>query len=169
MKDSSGNLSQMGSNGPAYPSVPAGYAMNDRMGAANFPSTIPSPLHEGALEKSAQKIIIGETIVKDSGTATATPTPLYAYWNWTTEWEDYGYAGHLGTSNYLFFDGHVKALKPLATVSPINMYGQFNGNVAADGRGCQAYSNTIGTEAINCDVTPAAIVTAVGALNNKWN
>jgi prepilin-type processing-associated H-X9-DG protein len=27
------------------------------------------------------------------------------------------FAGHLSTSNYLFMDGHVKALKPLATIS----------------------------------------------------
>jgi prepilin-type N-terminal cleavage/methylation domain-containing protein/prepilin-type processing-associated H-X9-DG protein len=29
---------------------------------------------------------------------------------------------HLGTSNYLFVDGHVKALKPVATGNPINMW-----------------------------------------------
>ena len=29
---------------------------------------------------------------------------------------------HLGMSNYLFADGHVKALKPLATVTGVNMW-----------------------------------------------
>jgi len=28
------------------------------------------------------------------------------------------FAGHTGTSNYLFCDGHVKALRPLATIAP---------------------------------------------------
>ena len=30
--------------------------------------------------------------------------------------------GHLGNTNYLFVDGHVKALKPLATGTPVNMW-----------------------------------------------
>jgi prepilin-type N-terminal cleavage/methylation domain-containing protein/prepilin-type processing-associated H-X9-DG protein len=30
--------------------------------------------------------------------------------------------GHLGNSNYLFVDGHVKAMKPLATATPVNMW-----------------------------------------------
>ena len=32
------------------------------------------------------------------------------------------FAGHLGTSNYLFADGHVKALRPIQTVFPVDMY-----------------------------------------------
>ena len=156
----------MGSNGPDYPVIPSSYSMNDRMGAANFPSTVPAPLHESALDKSAQKIVVAESSFTSPATA---PTPLYGYWNWSTEWVTYGFAGHLGTANYLFFDGHVKSLRPTATVSPLNMYGQFMGNAAADGAGCQGYSNTIGTLAINCDVTPAAIKTSVAALDAKYN
>ncbi len=32
------------------------------------------------------------------------------------------FTGHLGTVNFLFADGHVKALKPTATGSPVNMW-----------------------------------------------
>jgi prepilin-type processing-associated H-X9-DG protein len=32
------------------------------------------------------------------------------------------WSGHLETANYLFADGHVKALKPMATLSP-DMWG----------------------------------------------
>jgi prepilin-type N-terminal cleavage/methylation domain-containing protein/prepilin-type processing-associated H-X9-DG protein len=32
------------------------------------------------------------------------------------------FAGHLGTVNFLFVDGHVKALKPSATGTPVNMW-----------------------------------------------
>ena len=32
------------------------------------------------------------------------------------------FKGHLQTANFLFADGHVKALKPIATGSPINMW-----------------------------------------------
>lgn len=30
--------------------------------------------------------------------------------------------GHLTTANFLFADGHVKAMKPMATVTPLNLY-----------------------------------------------
>ena len=32
------------------------------------------------------------------------------------------FAGHIGTSNYLFADGHVKSLRPLATGTPQNLW-----------------------------------------------
>lgn len=32
------------------------------------------------------------------------------------------FKGHLGTVNFLFADGHVKAMKPVATGSPVNMW-----------------------------------------------
>lgn len=32
------------------------------------------------------------------------------------------FAGHLGTSNYLFADGHVKALRPIQTAQPVNLW-----------------------------------------------
>lgn len=34
----------------------------------------------------------------------------------------FAFSGHLGNSNFLFCDGHVKALKPFATVNGINMW-----------------------------------------------
>lgn len=37
-----------------------------------------------------------------------------------------GFQNHLGTTNFLFADGHVKALKPTATVTPINMWNITN-------------------------------------------
>ncbi|PQV62581.1 hypothetical protein B1R32_12819 [Abditibacterium utsteinense] len=41
------------------------------------------------------------------------------------------FRGHLGTANFLFCDGHVKAMKPSATGSPINMWNiEVNNNDA---------------------------------------
>ena len=40
------------------------------------------------------------------------------------------FKGHLGTVNFLFADGHVKAMKPLATGTPVNMW-----TVGDDGAG----------------------------------
>jgi prepilin-type N-terminal cleavage/methylation domain-containing protein/prepilin-type processing-associated H-X9-DG protein len=36
------------------------------------------------------------------------------------------FSGHLGTANYVFADGHVKALRPAATLTPINMWHRDN-------------------------------------------
>lgn len=33
-----------------------------------------------------------------------------------------GFAGHLGTCNFLFCDGHAKAMKPINTGTPLNMW-----------------------------------------------
>ena len=79
------------------------------------------------------------------------------------EFRDRGFVGHLSTANYLFADGHVKSLRATATGTPFNMWGQFNANSAADGPNCgTAWS-------INCDVTPAAVVTRLGELQAKYN
>jgi prepilin-type N-terminal cleavage/methylation domain-containing protein/prepilin-type processing-associated H-X9-DG protein len=39
---------------------------------------------------------------------------------------DSRFVDHLGTTNFLFADGHVKALKPTATASPLNMWSMSN-------------------------------------------
>jgi prepilin-type N-terminal cleavage/methylation domain-containing protein/prepilin-type processing-associated H-X9-DG protein len=65
----------------------------------------------------------------------AAQTVYVAEYSWrdaAVEWEDSNalnpnanglYSkGHLGTSNFLFADGHVKAMKPSATGSPVNMW-----------------------------------------------
>lgn len=40
--------------------------------------------------------------------------------------DDCDFTNHLGTSNFLFADGHVKSLKPLATGTPLNMWNVAN-------------------------------------------
>lgn len=51
----------------------------------------------------------------------------------------YFFSGHLGTANYLFADGHVKSLKPMATI-PASMGGSGSVNMwARDGRVYQNY------------------------------
>ncbi len=36
--------------------------------------------------------------------------------------QHYAFKGHLGTANFLFVDGHVKAQKPTSTGTPVNMW-----------------------------------------------
>lgn len=45
------------------------------------------------------------------------------------------FKGHLNTSNFLFCDGHVKALKPIATVSSTNMWSCQENDAANTGGG----------------------------------
>ncbi|HEX9996360.1 MAG TPA: DUF1559 domain-containing protein [Abditibacterium sp.] len=45
------------------------------------------------------------------------------------------FTGHLGTSNYLFADGHVKALRPLQTIAGANLWYRDNGPISATARG----------------------------------
>jgi prepilin-type N-terminal cleavage/methylation domain-containing protein/prepilin-type processing-associated H-X9-DG protein len=61
---------------------------------------------------TSQTILLSETMQKNDGIAYWTPTGNSA--------DPYLFAGHLGTSNYLFVDGHVKALRPFATLSTGN-------------------------------------------------
>jgi prepilin-type N-terminal cleavage/methylation domain-containing protein/prepilin-type processing-associated H-X9-DG protein len=61
----------------------------------------------------------------------ATAITIYEYsgangWHGGTNVADINLTNHLGTSNFLFADGHVKALKPLGTVTGINMWNVTN-------------------------------------------
>jgi prepilin-type N-terminal cleavage/methylation domain-containing protein/prepilin-type processing-associated H-X9-DG protein len=58
------------------------------------------------------------------------------------------FLGHLGTTNMLFVDSHVKAMKPTATGTPINMYSMNN-----------ASSGT----ATTTEPAPASILTGLAA------
>ena len=43
-----------------------------------------------------------------------------------------GFQNHLATTNFLFADGHVKSLKPMATVTPLNMWNISNAPAPPD-------------------------------------
>lgn len=51
-----------------------------------------------------------------------------------TAYGDMLFAGHLGTSNYLFADGHVKAMKPTQTARDINLWYNDNSPLSATGQ-----------------------------------
>jgi prepilin-type processing-associated H-X9-DG protein len=93
-----------------------------------------------------------------------------------------GFANHLGTWNCLFGDGHVKALKPVATITPFNMWGAFTDNTAAQGSACamsgSACSATVkppcspswtwsgNANNPNCDAPSAGALAKLQALDN---
>lgn len=45
---------------------------------------------------------------------------------WSNNANDMRMQGHMGTTNFCFADGHVKALHPMATVNPTNMWNVTN-------------------------------------------
>jgi prepilin-type N-terminal cleavage/methylation domain-containing protein/prepilin-type processing-associated H-X9-DG protein len=51
-----------------------------------------------------------------------------------TAYGDLLYAGHMGTSNYLFADGHVKAMRPTQTNRGVNMWYNDNSPLSASGQ-----------------------------------
>lgn len=73
-----------------------------------------SPMRSGgaanlsAIGDSARTILVTETTADFSEAVFSNPANMFN--------------GHLGTVNFLFADGHVKALKPTATGNPIDMW-----------------------------------------------
>ena len=120
--------SNTGNNLPTYPAnilivnggVPRSYSINGD--DANTGGLAPTGNNGGSqslasIGSVAQVILVGETAATwefpemNVGAANATD---FANNMFTP--------GHLGNTNYLFVDGHVKAIKPLATVTPVNMW-----------------------------------------------
>lgn len=66
------------------------------------------------------------------------------------------FAGHISTINCLFLDGHVKALKPTAMATPVNMWGTMGDNTG--GSDCDTSSNLAQDLGINCNqVSPGQL------------
>lgn len=54
--------------------------------------------------------------------------------SWSNVYGNVLFAGHLGTSNYLFADGHVKSLRPLQTIQGTNLWYRTNTPISSTGR-----------------------------------
>ncbi len=83
------------------------------------------------------------------------------YWNpeWDGGLSGRGFAGHLSTMNILFMDGHVKALRPTATLTP-NMWGKGNGSSCGG-----AFDNE---NRINCTTIDSSIQSAMDGLTARY-
>lgn len=98
-----------------------------------------TPVALSAIESPSQLISVSEifrvpyvTIIidapstfDDSGTGGPSSVNVYA---------DALFTGHLGTSNYLFADGHVKAMRPMQTIQGANLWYRDNSAISATGR-----------------------------------
>lgn len=85
--------------------------------------------------------------------------------NGSTQFRDNGFAGHLKTWNVLFVDGHVKAMRPTATVTPLNMWGRFTGQ---SGTNCASGDPMFGHHNPNCEAPAADALANIGQLESQY-
>ena len=142
--------------------IPASYAVNVRIVKPEYTDPKFETYSSVALNAPSQKILAGENGSSDSG---------MGWYDWYTadKWNEVagnGFKGHLGTGNFLFADGHVKALRLESTISPFNMWGEFwaqEWNNSSDV--CYAWHYDP-----NCDrPSDGALSSAVDTSRNAWN
>ena len=126
-----------------YPEVPRSYLANPRIFVPRWLSdqyTQRDSRTIGFIDKPSQKIMTFE------GPKEWEPLSMYADYSkpgkagdMLSDLTDSGgakFAGHLSTMNCLFADGHVKSLRPLQTMTPTNMWGQFEDSTSGN-EGCK--------------------------------
>lgn len=119
---------------------------------------------QGGINAVSQKIIVGESNYNFNQ-----PNIMSSNWDAGTAVVDRMFAGHLGTMNNLFADGHVKALKPTATMTPLNMWGAFQEN--SNTGDCTSIWDSWGAgevKGINCDEIAPTVLSRLGELQKKY-
>ncbi len=137
-----------------YPAMNVSYGMSQSFQGDNATSAV----NESIIKSTAGKIAVSETV----DTFPRFPEPG---WSTGDDILGRGYAGHLGTWNVLYADGHVKSLLPTKTMTPINQYGRFNDSVTTDtcpDRGDNGLNN------INCDDISPGALTQLNRLQQKY-
>ena len=138
------------------------YAVNERISiCVGNNGCSPQPVFLTQVDSPSSKIIYAESTSTDFGDF-ASPwwTSIQANPN-DADIYGVGFAGHLGRMCVIFADGHAKALLPSQTIAPLNMWGGFDDNVAADGPNCTSRS-------INCDVPANAATVNLAKLDNIY-
>lgn len=141
-----------------YPAINISYACNNRA----MPSPTSGPQYVRSLAQFTSpttRILVSEITGSNSQTVGDIG------WDATTDFPDKAFAGHLGTMNCLFGDGHVKALRPIATGTPLNMWGRFSQQNTSD-PGCD--SGSMSGFNPNCEVPFAAATARLGDLEAKY-
>ena len=97
------------------PRFPVSYAMSGADSIANYGTTI-------GRRDSATNTPAGVSLSAVASASTTVMAGEQDYYDFSELIPYNGFRGHLGTSNFLFADGHVKALKPIATIQGTNMW-----------------------------------------------
>ena len=137
-----------------YPAINQSYAANPRLLPAY---TLDPVVPLAKLTEVSTRIMVGEV----HGT-NAYDTMNFT-WSGNNSLRDWGFAGHLGTWNCLFADGHVKAYRPTQTITPVNMWGRFNDNTAAQGPDCASGRN------INCAAPSPGILLRAALVEEAYD
>lgn len=137
-----------------FPPMPRGYAVNSLF------QPVPS---WGLIRMSAINNVSTRIYAADQGGSDY--RTMFSLWS-TTELRDNIYnngrfRGHLSNWSILFADGHVKAMRPTATGSPINMWGYMSDSPGT----CNA--NAIAQ--VNCEAVSNNQMTLLRTLEEAWN
>ena len=95
-------------------------------------ASVDRPTSLSEVASSSQTIMVGEK----SGDATTNQDPEF----WTYA-EHFHFQNHLGTTNFLFADGHVKAMKLGSTATPVNLWNITNTTNGTDANPGPANAN----------------------------
>jgi prepilin-type N-terminal cleavage/methylation domain-containing protein/prepilin-type processing-associated H-X9-DG protein len=148
--------------GGSFLALRSSYSANLRF-MPDLSNVTPFSVSVGSVDAVARKIIVAES----SPTQDWSPNVVCANDNWAsgggTNFRDKGFAGHLGTANYLFADGHVKAFKPTQTMTPFNMWGNFQiGGGSTGGCGWMAIPTP------NCDSPATGAIAGLTLLEARY-
>jgi prepilin-type N-terminal cleavage/methylation domain-containing protein/prepilin-type processing-associated H-X9-DG protein len=154
--------------GDGYPAITRSYAANPRIIVPGWagPNATTTGTSLSFIQSPSQKIIIGESFYEWQ--------MMYDDWSvaGNNGWKDM-FAGHLGTTNCLFVDGHVKSMRPTAMGTPVNMWGTMKDN---SGDNCSTGGSTgkgspgldAYVQGINCDQVSPGMVANMKLLEDKY-
>ena len=123
-----------------------------------------NPNSEAVIQSPSTKILVTENRNQEHGIGAGD-------WHTANRFFDKTFRGHLGTINVLFGDGHVKALKHTATITPVNMWGAFQDNSnTGTYTSCNATSWRDGdAQTPNCDQPSPGALAQMGELQKIAN
>ncbi len=137
-----------------YPAMPQSYGANGRIMHDNTKISL------AVIDKPAQKVLVGECDAPFEMFFVGSPNQSS-----NNDFPDQMFSGHLSTTNILFADGHVKALKPTMTMRDINMFGGFDDQ----GGGPGVCADWWGDTSVNCDTPSAGAMKHLQALEQKFS
>ncbi len=154
------------------PAIPASYVANPRIIADvtqgdDHNTTIPA-ISMAAVNAPTTRIMITEGNYPYGANAGRVQAPNL---NWSTiggsvdAWYKELFAGHLGTINCLYADGHVKSMRPTATMTPVNQWGYLDGMNFTNENGCSTGDSA---NWINCEHVDTDSVTNLNTLQQKY-
>ncbi|MBV9864798.1 MAG: DUF1559 domain-containing protein [Abitibacteriaceae bacterium] len=119
---------------------------------------------EASINAPASKIMVSELQACCQATMGA------ADWDGNDLFNVRAWSGHLGTWNCLYGDGHVKSMRPVATITPFNQWGAFTDTAGSGLPFCTGGNWTASADAgnPNCDAPSAGVAASMARLQAKY-